>query len=31
MGCLLHMQGMIRRRELPISVHHIAEILAGED
>ncbi|WP_028577787.1 (Fe-S)-binding protein [Desulfomicrobium escambiense] len=29
MGCLMHMQGMIRRRELPISVHHIAEILAG--
>jgi L-lactate dehydrogenase complex protein LldE len=31
MGCLMHMQGMIRRRELPISVHHIAEILAGEE
>ncbi len=29
MGCLMHMQGMIRRRELPIRVHHIAEILAG--
>ena len=29
MGCLMHMQGMIRRRELPVSVHHIAEILAG--
>ena len=29
MGCLMHMQGMIRRRELPITVHHIAEILAG--
>lgn len=29
MGCLMHMQGMIRRRELPIGVHHIAEILAG--
>ena len=31
MGCLMHMQGMIRRRELPISVYHIAEILAGEE
>ena len=31
MGCLMHMQGMIRRRELPISVRHIAEILAGEE
>jgi L-lactate dehydrogenase complex protein LldE len=31
MGCLMHMQGMIRRRELPVSVHHIAEILAGEE
>lgn len=31
MGCLMHMQGMIRRRELPISVHHIAEILAREE
>jgi L-lactate dehydrogenase complex protein LldE len=29
MGCLMHMQGMIRRRELPIRVHHIAQILAG--
>ena len=29
MGCLMHMQGMIRRRELNIGVHHIAEILAG--
>ncbi|MGE4441613.1 MAG: (Fe-S)-binding protein [Desulfomicrobium sp.] len=31
MGCLMHMQGMIRRRELPVSVRHIAEILAGEE
>ena len=31
MGCLMHIEGMIRRRELPLSVRHIAEILAGEE
>ena len=31
MGCLMHMQGMITRRGLPIQVRHIAEILAGEE
>jgi len=30
MGCLMHMQGMIKRRGLPIEVRHIAEILGGE-
>lgn len=30
MGCLMNMQGMIKRRELPIQVRHIAQILAGE-
>jgi L-lactate dehydrogenase complex protein LldE len=30
MGCLMHMQGMITRRGLPIAVRHIAEILDGE-
>lgn len=30
MGCLMNMQGMIKRRELPIEVRHIAQILAGE-
>ena len=30
MGCLMHMQGMIKRRGLPIEVRHIAQILAGE-
>lgn len=30
MGCLMHMQGMIKRRELPIEIRHIAQILAGE-
>ena len=28
-SCLMHMEGIIRRRNLPISTMHIAEILAG--
>ncbi len=28
-SCLMHMEGIIRRRSLPISTMHIAEILAG--
>lgn len=31
MGCLMHMQGMIQRRGLPIQVRHIAEILAARE
>ena len=31
MGCLMHMQGMIQRRGLPIQTRHIAEILAAEE
>lgn len=29
MSCLMHMDGLIRRRKLPLRVKHIAEILAG--
>jgi L-lactate dehydrogenase complex protein LldE len=29
MSCLMHLQGLIRRRQLPITVMHVAEILAG--
>ncbi|MBB3208426.1 L-lactate dehydrogenase complex protein LldE [Rhodopirellula rubra] len=29
MSCLMHMQGLIRRREMPMQVMHIAEVLAG--
>lgn len=29
MSCLMHLDGIIRRRNLPIKVMHIAEILAG--
>ncbi|MGE3315645.1 MAG: (Fe-S)-binding protein [Planctomycetaceae bacterium] len=29
MSCLMHLQGLIRRRNIPIQVLHIAEILAG--
>jgi len=29
MSCLMHMQGLIRRREMPLQVMHIAEVLAG--
>lgn len=29
MSCLMHLQGLIRRRKLPISVMHVAEIFAG--
>lgn len=31
MGCLMNMQGMIKRQGLPIRVRHIAQILAGEE
>jgi L-lactate dehydrogenase complex protein LldE len=31
LGCLLHLEGRIARRELPIRTMHIAEILAGDD
>jgi L-lactate dehydrogenase complex protein LldE len=30
MSCLMHLDGLIRRRDLPLQVMHIAEILAGE-
>jgi L-lactate dehydrogenase complex protein LldE len=30
LGCLLHLAGRIGRRDLPLRVRHIAEILAGE-
>jgi L-lactate dehydrogenase complex protein LldE len=29
MSCLMHLQGLIRREELPIQVMHVAQILAG--
>lgn len=29
MSCLMHMQGLIRRRQMPLQVMHIAEVLAG--
>ena len=29
MSCLMHQEGLIRRKKLPIKVMHIAEILAG--
>lgn len=29
MSCLMHQEGLIRRRKLPLKVLHIAEILAG--
>lgn len=29
MSCLMHMQGLISRRNMPIQVMHIAEVLAG--
>ncbi len=29
-SCLMHMEGIIRRRKLPIRTMHIAEILAGD-
>ncbi|MCM2371121.1 (Fe-S)-binding protein [Aporhodopirellula aestuarii] len=29
MSCLMHMQGLISRREMPMRVMHIAEVLAG--
>lgn len=31
LGCLLHLQGRIARRGLPLRTMHIAEILAGDD
>jgi L-lactate dehydrogenase complex protein LldE len=31
LGCLLHLEGRIARRGLPIRTMHIAEILAGDD
>ena len=30
MSCLMHLEGIIRRKKLPIRVKHIAEILNGE-
>ena len=30
LGCLLHLAGRIGRRDLPLRVRHVAEILAGE-
>jgi L-lactate dehydrogenase complex protein LldE len=30
MSCLMHLEGVIRRRQLPIKVMHIAEILNAE-
>jgi L-lactate dehydrogenase complex protein LldE len=27
MSCLMHMQGLIRRRDMPLKVMHIAEVL----
>lgn len=29
MSCLMHLAGIIRRQQIPISVMHVAEILAG--
>jgi L-lactate dehydrogenase complex protein LldE len=29
MSCLMHMQGIIRRRSMPLKVMHVAEIFAG--
>lgn len=31
LGCLLHLEGRIARRRLPLRTMHIAEILAGDD
>lgn len=31
LGCLLHLEGRIARRGLPIRTMHVAEILAGDD
>ena len=31
MSCLMHLDGIIRREKVPVSVKHIAEILAGEE
>lgn len=31
MSCLMHLDGLIRRKDQPIRVMHIAEILAGEE
>lgn len=31
MSCLMHMQGLIRRRKMPMRVMHIAEVLAGRE
>ena len=28
-SCLMHLEGVARRRALPLRVHHVAEILAG--
>ena len=30
MSCLMHLQGLITRKKLPIQVMHVAEILAGD-
>jgi L-lactate dehydrogenase complex protein LldE len=30
-GCLIHMEGGLRRRESAIEVRHIAELLAGSE
>jgi L-lactate dehydrogenase complex protein LldE len=29
-SCLLHLEGIIRRRGLPIRTLHVAEVLAGQ-
>jgi L-lactate dehydrogenase complex protein LldE len=29
MSCLMHLDGVIRRQQLPIRVMHVAEILNG--
>lgn len=31
MSCLMHLEGVIRRRKLPIKVMHIAEILTATE
>lgn len=30
-GCLMHLAGLIRRRELPLKTIHLAQVLAGEE
>jgi L-lactate dehydrogenase complex protein LldE len=30
-SCLIHLEGVARRRELPLRVLHVAEILAGSE